>query len=639
MLEKVNYPQDIKALKIEELETLAGEIRNFIIKNVSAGGGHLASSLGAVEICLALHYCLNAPRDTILFDVGHQAYAHKIITGRKSMFPELRKYKGLSGFPNPDESEYDVYISGHASTAVSWAEGIAEAKKIRGITSKTVAVIGDGSLTGGMCFEAFNHCGHRGDDILVILNHNEMSISPSVGALSNYLTKLISLPVYNRVKSGLDDFLKRLPPFAKRIASLEKRLEEALKSMIVPGIFFEELGFRYFGPINGHDLKVLIPTIHNLLSVKGPKILHVITQKGKGYKYAESNPEDFHSASSFSIPTGDFTKKKGQSFTEVFARKLTSLADRDRRVAAISAAMAKGTGLNIFRDAHPERFFDVGIAEQHAVGLASGLAKEGIRPFVAIYSTFLQRALDQIIHDVALQNIPVTFCIDRAGLVGEDGPTHHGVFDISYLRMIPRMVCMAPKDKEELEDMLEFSLSLNSPVSIRYPRDRAFSLGRREKLVLSKAQVMREGKDVCIIALGTMVREAMQASEILARKGIQTFLVNARFIKPLDEELLAFIGDRFKLIATVEENVLSGGFGSAVMEFYEKKNCLDKTSSLKGIGEYVSMDKVTIKRFGIPDEFSTFASRRQLLDLYGLNGAAIARSLENMLKKEVLWQK
>ncbi|OPX28609.1 MAG: 1-deoxy-D-xylulose-5-phosphate synthase [Candidatus Omnitrophica bacterium 4484_171] len=624
MLEKINYPQDIKKLNIEELKVLASEIREFIIKNVSTGGGHLASSLGAVEICLALHYCLDTPRDTIIFDVGHQTYAHKIITGRKDKFSGLRKYKGLSGFPNPAESEYDVYISGHASTAVSWAEGIAEAKRLKQETSSTVAVIGDGSLTGGMCFEAFNHSGHRQDNILVVLNHNEMSISPSVGALSNYLTKIISMPIYNRIKNELDSFLKRLPSFAKKIASVKKRFEEALKSMIVPGVFFEELGFRYFGPIDGNDLGVLVPTIYNLLSVKGPKVLHVLTKKGRGYKYAEDNPEDFHSAASFSVSTGDFAKKKVLSFTEVFARKLTSLAEKDTRIVAITAAMSKGTGLNIFRGAFPERFLDVGIAEGHAVGLASGLAKESLRPFVAVYSTFLQRSLDQIIHDVALQEVPVAFCIDRAGFVGADGPTHHGVFDISYMRIVPGMVCMAPKDKEELEDMLEFSLSLNSPVSIRYPRDEAFSLNKREKITLGKSQIMRKGEDICVIALGSMVKEAMAAADIMEDKGVGVFLVNARFAKPLDKELLLFAGDNFKTVITIEEGVLTGGFGSGVMEFYEEKGYIGK---------------VFLKRFGIPDEFSTFASRRKLLELYGLTAQQLAHSIEKLFKEEVSWQR
>ena len=624
MLEKINYPADLKKLSIEELELLASDIRKFIIDNVSSRGGHLASSLGAVELCIALHYCLNTPIDTLIFDVGHQIYAHKIITGRKDQFHLLRQYEGLSGFPNPAESEYDVFISGHASTAVSWAEGVAEAKRIKGMDSKTVAIIGDGSLTGGMCFEALNHCGHRKSDVLIILNHNEMSISFSVGALSNYLTKIISLPIYNRIKSELDDFLRRLPSFAKKLASAAKRFEEAVKSLVVPGVFFEELGFRYFGPIDGHDLSALVATIKNLLSLKGPKILHIITKKGKGYRYAEDNPEDFHSASKFSVPTGDFYRKKTASFTEVFAHKLTHIAEKDKRVVAITAAMAKGTGLYIFQKAHPERFFDVGIAEQHAVGFAAGLAKEGLRPFVAIYSTFLQRAFDQIIHDVALQNLPVTFCIDRAGFVGEDGPTHHGVFDIGYMRMVPGIVSMAPKDKEELEDMLEFVLTLEKPASIRYPRSQAYCVGKREKIALGKAQVIREGKDFCVIALGSLVKEAVVAADILQAQGLSAFIVNARFIKPLDETLLKWVARKFQRIIILEEGVLSGGFGSAVIECYEKMGVLDK---------------LKIRCFGIPDEFSTFASRDQLLEIYNLTGHQLAKTWQKMLTEEISWQK
>ncbi len=620
MLEKINSPDDIKKLNIDELGILAQDIRDFIIESVSQKGGHLASSLGAVEICLALHYCMNTPEDAIIFDVGHQAYAHKIITGRKNEFIKLREYKGISGFPDPKESVHDVYISGHASTAVSWAQGISEAKKIKKNSSKTVAVIGDGSLTGGMCFEALNHCGHSQSDILVILNHNEMSISSSVGALSNYLTKILSLPIYNRIRHELEDFLKKLPPFAKKFAHAARKFEEALKSIIVPGVFFEELGFRYFGPLKGHDLSALIPNLRNILPLKGPKILHVITIKGKGYKFAEDNAEEFHGASRFSVKAGDFIKKNEISFSQVMGEKLTSLAGEDNRVVAITAAMTRGTGLGVFKEKYPQRFFDVGIAEQHAVGFASGLAKQGLRPFVAIYSTFLQRSLDQVIHDVALQNVPVTFCIDRAGLVGEDGPTHHGVFDIGYLKMVPGIVCMAPKDKQELEDMIEFSLELDCPVSIRYPKGEAYSLAPGEKIILGKAQVLNKGKDVCIMAIGSTVREAVAAAEILEKRGINAFLVNARFIKPIDKDILAFIGDNFGLICTVEENVLSGGFGSSVLDFYGANNYLDR---------------IKVKRFGIPDEFSTFASRKELFKIYGLDGESLADSIGDILKKQL----
>ena len=628
-LGKVNSPQDLKTLSLKELEVLAEEIRQLIVKVVSQKGGHLASSLGAVELCIALHYCLDTPRDSLIFDVGHQCYAHKIITGRRDSFFRLREYKGISGFPNPQESCYDLFISGHASTAVSWAVGLAEAKKLREDKSETVAVIGDGSLTGGMCFEALNLCGHIKSNVLVILNHNQMSISPSVGALTNYLTKIISLPIYNKIKNELERLLKHLPKFAKTMAVKAKKFEEAIKGLIVPGIFFEELGFRYFGPIDGHNLEILIPTIRNLLHLKGPRILHVVTKKGKGYPHAEENPEKFHSPS-----VSKFSKvKKGEDFSKVFSKKLISLAEKDKRIVAITAAMPEGTGLALFKEVYPDRFFDVGIAEANAVGFAAGLAKGGRKPVIAIYSTFLQRAFDQIIHDIALQKLPVIFAIDRAGLVGEDGPTHHGIFDISYLRMIPDIVCMAPKDREELEEMLEFSLSLDKPVSLRYPKGESYVLGKREKIVLGKAEILREGKDLCIVALGSMVREAYLAVSKLEREGIDVFLVNARFIKPLDEELLKFLASRFNLIVTVEEGVLKGGFGSAVMELYEKNGLLDK---------------VKLIRIGVKDEFPTFGKRKQLLEIYSLTSQGIYSQIITLLKnkqflrhksKQFLWQR
>jgi len=614
-VEKINSPQDLKKLNLKELKILAEEIRKLIIKVVSKKGGHLASSLGAVELCIALHYSLNTPYDDLIFDVGHQAYAHKIITGRREKFYQLREYKGLSGFPNPEESEYDLFISGHASTALSWALGIAEAKRIKGKKTKTVAVIGDGALTGGMCFEALNKCGELKSDVLVVLNHNHMSISASVGALSKYLTKIISLPIYNKIKGELESFLSHLPSLAKRLAQKAKKFEEAIKGLIVPGIFFEELGFRYFGPIDGHNLEVLIPTLKNILKLEGPRLLHVITQKGKGFKEAEENPEKFHS---FSV------KKKRITFTDVFSEKIVSLAKKDERIVAITAAMSSGTGLDYFKKMFPERFFDVGIAEENAVGLAAGLAKKGLIPVVAIYSTFLQRAFDQIIHDVALQNLKVIFIIDRAGFVGEDGPTHHGIFDVSYLRMIPNMVCMAPKDKEELEDMLEFALKLNSPVSIRFPKEKAYSLSERKEIILGKAEIVKEGKDICLIALGSMVREALITKSFLEEEGISVQVVNARFIRPLDRRLLKELADKFEVIITLEENVLEGGFGSAVMEFYEKEELLDK---------------IKLRRIGIKNEFPTFAKREQLIKLYKLDGFSIYQDLVKLVKKNLLWQR
>ena len=615
ILERISSPKDLKKLTPEELKTLNQEIRDLIVKVVSKKGGHLASSLGAVELCVALGICLDLPKDSLIFDVGHQTYAHKIITGRRNAFLNLREYQGISGFPNCKESSYDVYISGHASTAISWAQGIAEAKRLKENNSKTVAVVGDGSLTGGMCFEALNSSGHSQSDILVIVNHNEMSISPSVGALSSHLTKIISAPVYNRIKGELEKFLIHFS-LMKRVVKRARKFEETVKGLIVPGLFFEELGFRYFGPIDGHNLDVLIPTINNIISLKGPKILHVVTKKGKGYKFSEDNPENFHGVSSFSIATGKSKPKIGDDFSEVFAEKLKSLAKDDKRIMAITAAMPKGTGLDLFQQEFPKRLFDLGIAESHAVGFASGMAKQGLKPVVAIYSTFLQRAYDQIIHDVALQDLNVVFAVDRAGVVGEDGPTHHGVFDIGYLRLIPKMVCMAPKDKEELEDMLEFSLSLSSPASIRYSKGYAYSLGNREPIKLGKSQVINEGKDVCIVALGSMVKVASECISILKEDGINASLVNARFIKPLDENLLKKLANKFNLIITVEEGSLNCGFGSAVLEFYGQENLLGR---------------VRVERAGFPDQFIPAGKREKLLDIYGLNALLLAKRIKKLL--------
>ncbi|MCM8819247.1 MAG: 1-deoxy-D-xylulose-5-phosphate synthase [Candidatus Omnitrophica bacterium] len=624
MLEKINSPKDLKKLDIKKLKILSEEIRNLIIEIVSQKGGHLASSLGCVELCIALHYCFDTPTDTIIFDVGHQTYAHKILTGRKDKFYKLREYNGISGFPNPAESIYDVYISGHASTAVSWAQGIAEAKRLKKDNSKTIAVIGDGSLTGGLCFEALNCCGHMQSEVLVILNHNDLSISPSVGALSNYLNKIISAPIYNRIKSELEKFLKNFS-LVKKLAPKVKKFEEAIKGLIVPGIFFEELGFRYFGPIDGHNLDILIPALKNISFLKGPRLLHIITKKGKGYKFAESNPQDFHSAVSFNIKNGLPIKEQKETFSQVFGKKLTELANKDTRIVAITAAMPKGTGLDLFKTNFPERFFDVGIAEEHSVSLASGLAKEGLKPVVAIYSTFLQRSFDQIIHDVALQNLGVVFAIDRAGLVGEDGPTHHGVFDIGYTRLIPNLVCMAAKDKEELEDMLEFALKLNLPVSIRYPKDYAYSLNKREKIELGKSQILNEGDDICIIAVGSLVKVAYEVLNLIRDFGISAFLVNARFIKPLDDELLIYIAKRFNIIFTIEEGNLNCGFGSAVLEFYEKEGLLGK---------------IRLIRLGLPDEFIPAGKREELLKMYGLDAKRISERIKKTIYKEnFLWQR
>ncbi|MCM8796014.1 MAG: 1-deoxy-D-xylulose-5-phosphate synthase [Candidatus Omnitrophica bacterium] len=618
-LEKINSPQDIKNLSIEELNILALEIRQRIIEVVASTGGHLASSLGAVELIIALHYCLDTPYDKLIFDVGHQAYAHKILTGRNKNFPSLRQYQGISGFPSQEESIYDVFTTGHSSTAVSLALGLVCARDIIKDTKedfKVVAVIGDGSLSGGLCFEGLNNAGHLQKDILVILNTNELSIAPNVGAISTYLNKLISLPIYNRFKEALERFARSRIPKGTRLLKIASKFEEGLKGLFIPGILFEELGFRYFGPIDGHNLQILIPTLRNILNIKGPRLLHVVTKKGKGYSPAENEPVRFHSASPFDIKSGLAITQKEKflpTYTEVFRNKLIALARENQKIIALTAAMPEGTGLDKFRDLYPERFFDCGIAEEHVVCFAAGLAKAGLKPVVAIYSTFLQRAYDQIIEEVALQNLGVVFALDRAGIVGEDGPTHQGIFDIAFLRTIPNLALLAPKDGLELEAMLEFAINLDKPVAIRYPKDKVSkyqSSKASEKIQLGKAEVLKEGRDFIIIALGSMVEPSLEAVKLLEKEGLSGTLINARFVNPLDLELVKELAKREKPIFTVEEGVLAGGFGSSVAEAIDKP----------------------LKRIGLPSEFIPHGKREILLVKYGLDCTGIAKRIKELIK-------
>jgi len=615
LLEKIHSPQDMRTLSTEELCGLAGEVRQRMITAVSQTGGHLASSLGAVELVIALHYCLQTPKDKIIFDVGHQAYAHKILTGRNDSFDRLRQYGGLSGFPSKEESVFDPVTSGHSSTAVSQALGMVCAQDFLPAQERcrVVAVIGDGSLSGGPCFEGLNHAGHLKKDVLVVLNTNELSIAPNVGALSNYLNKIISLPIYNRFRDSLEGFIHSRLPKGSRLIKLANQFEEGLKGLFVPGIFFEELGFRYFGPFNGHDLGVLIPTLKNILGIKGPRIMHVVTKKGKGYVPAERDPVRFHSAGAFNIPDGSPVVRQAtpaQTYTQAFSEKLLELAQRDKRIVAITAAMPEGTGLDAFRDAFPERFFDVGIAEGHAVCFAGGIAAAGCRPVVAVYSTFLQRAYDQIIEELCLQNVPVVLALDRAGIVGEDGVTHQGIFDIAFLRAMPNMIIMAPKDGQEFAQMLETAVSLNAPAAIRYPKaPLPVARGRQNPVVLGKAEVLREGGDAVIFALGSMVQEAFAAAEILHKEKIETGVVNARFVKPLDAELLRAKARQAKTVITVEEGVVSGGFGSAVGELLQ----------------------TAVISLGLPDQFIPHGKRELLLEKYGLTAAAIAARIRKEL--------
>ena len=644
LLDNINNPGDLKKLSADKLPILAQEIRETIINTVASSGGHLASSLGAVELIIGIHYCLNAPEDIIIWDVGHQAYAHKILTGRKDKFATLRKTSGLSGFPDKYESEYDVFTTGHGSTSISTALGMAAARDLEQKNYKVVAVIGDAALGGGMALEALNHAGHLHKNMLVILNDNEMSISKSVGALSKYLNRIITAPAYNKIRKDIENLLSRVPRFGFSVIRSAKRLEEGLKNLLVPGMLFEELGFRYFGPIDGNDITAVIGTLKNIINMNGPILLHVITKKGKGYGFAEKRPEKFHGISSFNVNTGEKVTALNiekqdivseGSFTKAFGGKIAEMAAHDKKIAAITAAMPEGTGLDKFAALFPDRFFDVGMAEQHAVGFAAGLARAGLKPVVAVYSTFLQRSYDQILHDVCLQNLNVILMLDRAGLVGEDGPTHHGAFDISYISHLPNIVFMAPKDENELKSMFEWAVSYGKgPVAIRYPRGSSYQLNNvaaelalhKEQnskassaatINLGKAELLKEGKDVTILSIGYMSNVALEAGYLLIDEGIDCEVINARFIKPVDIDLIMRSVLKTEKLFTIEEGVVGGGFGSGVLELI-----IDK------IEKYI-----IIKNIALPDRFIEHGDRAALLDKYGLSSKKIAEAVKKQWQR------
>lgn len=611
LLDRIEDPSDLRKLDVAQLKTLAQEIRQEIISTVSRTGGHLASSLGVVELTLALHYVFDTPRDLIVWDVGHQCYAHKLLTGRREEFATLRRMGGLSGFPKREESVYDTFDVGHSSTSISAALGMAMAGKVRGEKGKAVAVIGDGSLTAGMALEALNHAGANKDqDLVVILNDNEMSISNSVGALSTYLNRILTGQFFTRFREDMKLFLKTLPGVGGSVSRIVKKWEEFAKSLITPGLLFEELGFKYVGPLDGHRLGALIETLRNVRQLKGPILVHVITKKGRGYGPAEEEPTRFHGTGPFDLETGKpISHDSPPSYTSVFGRTLINLASRDPRVVAITAAMPQGTGLEAFSKAFPNRFHDVGIAEQHGVTLAAGMATQGLRPIVAIYSTFLQRAYDQVLHDVCLQDLPVIFAMDRAGIVGEDGATHHGLFDLSYLRHMPNMILMAPKDERELQQMLASALQWGHPVALRYPRGPGVGVepfdGDIPLLDLGRCEVLREGDDLLMLAVGSMVYPALEAARSLAGLGVEATVVNARFIKPLDGARLLPLMARIRRVLTLEENVLAGGFGSAVLELLH-----DQSGTLR---------EVEVLRLGIPDAFVEHGSQQELRAKYSLD--------------------
>lgn len=613
-LDRVNMPADFRNFTIPELRGLADDVREYLIEVVSQTGGHLGAGLGAVELTIALHHVFKTPYDKLVWDVGHQAYPHKIVTGRKDRLGTIRQHGGLSGFLKRSESEYDVFGAGHASTAISAAVGMVAAREFTKQDYKVVAVVGDGSMTGGMAYEGMNNAGILKKDIIVVLNDNNMSIAPNVWAVSNYFTELIANPRYNRFKQHVVEMTEKLDQWGDRIRKVAARVEEGIKVIITPGILFESLGFRYFGPINGHNMAQLVRIFQEVKNYSGPILVHTITQKGKGYAPAESDVQRLHGVTPFDKVTGIAPKKASgpPAYTKVFGEAMVQLVKQDQRVVGITAAMPDGTGLDILQREVPANFFDVGIAEQHGVTFAAGLATQGCIPVAAIYSSFLQRAFDQIIHDVALQHLHVVFALDRAGVVGADGPTHHGVFDLSYLRLIPGMVVMAPKDESELRDMLYTAVMYkDGPVAVRYPRGSGLGVPLKEGfdlLPVGKGETLRTGKDAAILAIGEMVDPSLKAAALLEAEGLSCEVVNMRFVKPLDGDLLRSIASRFRAVVTVEDNAVLGGFGSAVSEFF----AMNGYASLK------------IFNHGIPDRFVDHGSPAELQQELGLDPEGIA---------------
>lgn len=620
LLDTIDSPADLGILSQLQLKQLALEIRQLIIATCAASGGHLAPSLGVVELTIALHRVFNSPADRIVWDVGHQAYAHKILTGRRDSFHTLRQLDGISGFPKRSESPHDAFGVGHSSTSISAALGMSVARDLNGAANKVIAVIGDGSMTGGVAFEGLNHAGHLNKDLIVVLNDNEMSIAENVGALSNFLSRTITNEFVHKIKKDMESFLEGLDDFGRSALKVAKRAEETLKGIFTPGMLFEAFGFEYIGPIDGHDMGQLQETFEKIRTFDDAVLVHVLTKKGTGYKPAELNPAMFHGVGPFDLDTGKLHKAKGApaSYTSVFGDTLCKIAADDDRIVAITAAMPDGTGLSRFSREFPKRFFDVGIAEQHGVTFAAGLAAEGLKPVVAIYSTFLQRGFDQIIHDVCLQNLPVVFAIDRAGVVGSDGPTHHGVFDISYLRQIPGLVVTAPKDENELQHLLYSALQYNSPVAVRYPRGSGCGVPLdqiMQVIPLATAEILRSVESgIVIFAVGNMVQHSIAAAEILVQAGVEVSVVNVRFIKPLDKKtILSFLNRT--AIFTVEDNALQGGFGSALLELLEEEG----------------VTGTPVIRLGYPDSFIEQGEQLQLYERYGLTPSGIAASITSYL--------
>ena len=620
LIDNIKNTKDLKKLISPELKQLAEELREIIIGTISSTGGHLASNLGSVELTIALHYVFNCPDDKIVWDVGHQAYTHKLLTGRYDSFHTNRQHGGISGFPKMSESPCDSFGTGHSSTSISAALGILEGREQNRDNFKSIAVIGDGAMTAGLAFEGLNHAGHLKKDLIVILNDNEMSISPNVGALSAYLSRLMTGEFVTKIKKETKQLLEQIPKVGEPFLKIAKKAEETVKGLFVPGLLFEELGFEYVGPIDGHDTDTLIEILSRFREYDAPILIHTITKKGKGYEPAEQNPGSFHGVGPFNIETGAPLSSSGTSYSSVYGSYLTELAKEDKRIVAVTAAMTEGTGLAGFARKYPKRIYDVGIAEPHAATFAAGLATEGVKPVVAIYSTFLQRSYDEIIHDICLQNLPVIFAIDRGGIVGDDGPTHNGTFDLSFLRHIPNLVVMAPKDGYELKCMIKTAVKHDGPAAIRYPRASADDAQENEEvntLPIGKAEVLKEGSDVTIIAIGNMVTPSVKAAELLLEKGIKATVVNARFVKPLDMELISELAKKTGRILTVEENVIAGGFGSAILE--------ELTQS--------GAEGFKLRMLGIPDRFIEQGPQALLRKGLGLDAEGIAKEAQNLINK------
>lgn len=622
LLSDIDNSEQIRALNRHQLSQLADELRNFMIYMVSKTGGHLASSLGTVELTVALHYVFNTPEDLLVWDVGHQAYGHKILTGRRDQFATLRQYEGLSGFPRREESIYDVYNVAHASTSISAALGMAVARDLEAKDHQVVAIIGDGGLTGGMALEGINQAGHLQKKLLIILNDNEMSISPNVGAIAGYLNRIVTGQVYNRFKKEVESMLLSVPRLGPRLVKIARDMVDAMKTFMVPGLLFHELGFDYIGPINGHNLDTLVDTLTKIKENVSPTILHIVTKKGKGWSVAESAPIKYHGPTGYDPKTGVFYPKPPAppTYTSIFGKSMIRLAKEDPKIVAITAAMLEGTGLVEFSKELPDRCFDVGIAEQHAVTFAGGLATQGMKPVAAIYSTFLQRAYDQVVHDICLMDLPVTFAIDRAGIVGADGPTHHGLYDLAYLRALPNMIVMAPKDENELQHMLYTAINTPHPSAVRYPRGSGHGVKldtQFQLMELGKGEILQDGGDCCILAIGNMVMPCQKAAQDLTREGLSTSVINARFIKPLDEDLITSLAMEKPYLVTVEEAALMGGFGSAVVELLEGKgirNC-------------------KILRIGVPDRIIPHGSPGLLHAKYGLDSDGIYQRVRSFISE------